>query len=185
MRKIEKQVMGLVCLVLLAVGCNRDEQHVSPTGDNEAVTTATLVLTNKAVPTESITATIENLNATVDFTKAVLNLRANTTYTGEITLLNKSIMPTLDATEEIRDLANEHLFVYTPTPASLLTIAPTDKDSNPAPGPYPVGLTTEIKTGAAGSGKLNVVLRHQPGSKNGTPTPGTSDLDTDFPVVVK
>jgi hypothetical protein len=185
MKQIEKQVIGLVCLILLAIGCNRDEQNVSPTGDNEAVTTATLILTNKAVPTESITATIENLNATVDFTKATLNLRTNTTYTGEITLLNKSIMPTLDATKEIRNLANEHLLVYIPTPARFLAITPTAKDTNPTPGPYPIGLITEIKTGTAGAGKLNVVLRHQPGSKNGTPTPGTSDLDTNFPVVVK
>lgn len=185
MYSIKNQFIGLLCVLLLIAGCSKDEQNVTPTDDNEAITTATLTLTNKASPTESVTATVENLNTTADFSKAALNLKANTTYTGAITLLDKTKTPTLDATQEIREKLNEHLFVYTPTPANLLTITLTDKDTNPAPGPYPVGLTIELKTGAAGTGKLNVVLRHQPGSKNGTATPGTSDLDTNFTVVVQ
>lgn len=177
--------ISLLCLVLLAGACNQDEQNVTPTDDNEAITTATLTLTNKALPADKVTATVDNLNTSADFTLATLNLKANTTYSGVITLLNKTQVPTVDATEEIKEKPNEHLFVYTPAPASLLTITPTDTDTNPAPGPYPIGLTTDIKTGAAGTGKLKVVLRHQPGVKNGTATPGSSDLDTDFNVVVK
>lgn len=182
MKPAKKQLLWLACVVLITASCNNDEQTVTPTDDNEAITTATLTLTNKLTPTESVTATIENLNTTADFSKATLNLKANTTYTGVITLLDKTKTPALDATQEIKEKANEHLFVYTTTPASLLTITLTDKDTNPVP--YPVGLTTELKTGPAGTGTLKVVLRHQPGSKNGTPTPGTSDLDTNFPVVV-
>lgn len=185
MYSIKSQFISLFCVLLLVAGCNKAEQNVTPSNDNEAITTATLTLINKATPTESVTATVENLNTTADFSKATLNLKANTTYTGAITLLDKTKTPTLDATQEIRDKTNEHLFVYTPTPTNLLTITLTDKDTNPAPGPYPVGLSFELKTSAAGTGKLNVVLRHQPGVKNGTPTPGSSDLDTDFTVVVK
>lgn len=185
MKYCKNQLIWLVSVVVLAGACSKDEKNVAPTDDNEAITTATLTLTNKATPTESVTATIENLNTTADFSKATLNLKANTTYTGVISLLDKTKTPALDATEEIREKANEHLFVYTPTPSNLLTVTLTDKDTNPSPGPYPIGLTTELKTGAAGTGKLNVVLRHQPNAKNGTATPGSSDLDTDFTVVVK
>ncbi len=96
----------------------KDEQNVAPTGDNEAITTATLTLTNKALPTDIVTATVENLNTSADFTQATLNLKANTTYTGVVTLLNKAIMPTLDATEEIKEKPNEHLFVYTQRPSA-------------------------------------------------------------------
>lgn len=184
MKYVKNQVIWLACIALLAGACSKDEQNVAPTDDNEAITTASLTLTNKATPTESVTATIENLNTTADFSKATLNLKANTTYTGVIGLLDKTKTPVLDATEEIREKANEHLFVYTPTPSNLLTVTLTDRDTNPSPGPYPIGLTIEVKTGAAGSGKLNVVLRHQPNVKNGTATPGSSDLDTNFPVVV-
>ncbi len=173
------------CVVLLAGACKNDEENVAPTDDNEAITTATLTLTNKATPGDVVTATIDNLNTTADTSKASLNLKANTVYTGVLTLLDKTKTPTLDVSAEVKGEANEHLFVYTPTPANLLTITVTDKDTNPAPGPYPLGLTTDILTGNAGSGKLRLVLRHQPNVKNGTTTPGTSDLDTDFTVVVK
>ncbi|GAB3974378.1 hypothetical protein GCM10028806_29950 [Spirosoma terrae] len=189
MQLLKKALWMIVPVMLVASSCKKDEQNVDPTDDNEAITTATLTLTNKAVPTDIVTATIENLNTNANFTNATLNLKANTTYSGVVTLLDKTKTPALDATEEIKEKANEHLFVYTYTAAtsdpSSLTVTITDKDSNPAPGPYPIGLTTEMKTGAAGSGKLKVVLRHQPNSKNGTATPGSSDLDTDFPVVIK
>ena len=181
----KKSLIYVTCVLLSVGACKKDEQNVAPTDDNEAITTATLTLTNKAVPTEIVTATVDKLNTTADFTQATLNLKANTTYTGTVTLLDKTKTPTLDATEEIREKLNEHLFVYTPAPSALITVTPTDKDSNPAPGPYPVGLTTEMKTGAAGAGTLKVVLRHQPNTKNGTASPGTTDLDTTFPVVVK
>ena len=185
MNHLKKQSVWLACVFLLAGACKKDEQNVAPTDDNEAITTAILTLTNKVIPTEIVTATVENLNTTADFSKATLNLKANTTYTGVVSLLDKTKTPVLDATLEIKEKANEHLFVYTPTPATLLMVTLTDKDTNPLPGPYSIGLTTELKTGAAGSGKLKVVLRHQPNVKNGTSTPGTSDLDTDFTVVVK
>ena len=185
MKQVKNSFLWVSCVVLLAGACKKDEQNVAPTDDNEAITTATLTLTNKASAADVVTATIENLNTTADFSKATLTLKANTTYSGVVSLLDKTKTPTLDATTEIKEKANEHLFVYTPTPSTLLTITLTDKDTNPAPGPYPIGLTTDIKTGAAGSGKLKVVLRHQPNAKNGTATPGTSDLDTEFTVVVK
>ena len=187
MNLFRQSFLLLISLALMA-RCNRDEQNVAPTDDNEAITTATLTLTNKATPTESVTATIENLNTTADFSKATLNLKPSMTYTGVVSLLNKTRNPVLDATVEIREKANEHLLVYTFTPTNgspaSMTVTPTDKDTNPAPGPYPIGLTAELKTGAAGTGTLKVVLRHQPNAKNGTPTPGSSDLDTDFNVLI-
>ena len=175
---------GLLLTALL-LACNKEEQSVAPTIDNEAITTATLQLTNKANSADVVTATIDNLDKTPDFSKATLNLKANTTYTGVVLLSDKTQSPATDVTAEIKDRQNIHLFVYTPTPTSLLTVTITDKDTNPAPGPYPVGLAYTLATTAAGTGTLNVVLRHQPNTKNGTPTPGSTDLDATFPVVVK
>jgi hypothetical protein len=181
----KKLLFLLLPVVMLSQACKKDEENVAPTDDNEAITTATITLTNKAVPTEVVTATIDNLNTQADFNKATLNLKANTTYTGAITLFDKTKTPVLDVSAGIKTEANEHLFVYTPSAGLGLTVTITDKDTNPAPGPYPVGLTTEMKTGVASSGKLKVVLRHQPNVKNGTAAPGTSDLDTDYNVVIQ
>ncbi|MFD2570373.1 hypothetical protein ACFSUS_06990 [Spirosoma soli] len=189
MSLFKKTLLLFVPVVLLVGACNTDEENVAPTDSNEAITTATLSLTNTATPTEVVTATIDNLTTQIDTSKYVLRLRANTTYSGAVTLLDKTKTPTLNVSAEVKEEGNEHLFVYTFTPAAgspaSMTITATDKDTNPAPGPYPIGLTTQIRTGAVGSGKLNVVLRHQPDVKNGTAQPGSSDLDTDFKVLIQ
>jgi hypothetical protein len=189
MNLLTKSLLLLVPVAMLAGACNTtDEENVTPTDENEAITTATLTLTSQTTPVQTVTATIENLNTSADFNNATLNLSANTTYTGALTLLDKSKTPTLDVSAEVKEEGNEHLLVYTFTPTSSspasMTVTPTDRDTNPAPGPYPIGLTTQVRSGAAGSGRLKVVLRHQPNVKNGTATPGTSDLDTGFSVVI-
>lgn len=185
MQPVKTTLWMLLAISLLAGACKKEEQNVAPTDDNEAITTAILSLTNTASPQDTVKATIENINKTPDFSKATLNLKANTTYTGAVLLYNKLQTPVQDATLEIREKANEHLFVYTPDPAGLLTVTSTDHDTNPAPGPYPIGLRYTLKTAAAATGKLKVQLRHQPNAKNGTSTPGSDDLNVDFPVVVK
>ena len=189
MRKVKKSLWFVVSVSLLAGACNNEEENPAPTGGNEAITTATLTLTSQTTPVQRVTATVENLNTTADVSRATLNLRANTAYTGAITLLDKTKTPVLDVSAEVRNEANEHLFIYTFTPAASspasMTITATDSDTNPAPGPYPIGLATRINTGAAGTGRLKVVLKHQPNAKNGTPSPGTTDLDTDFAVTIQ
>ncbi|GAB4037691.1 hypothetical protein [Spirosoma jeollabukense] len=184
MQSIRTALWTLLAISFLAGACKNDEQNVAPTDDNEALTTAILSLTNTANAQDVVTATIENLNTTADSTKATLNLKANATYSGTVQLYDKTQTPTLDATIEIREKANEHLFVYTPSTANLLTVTITDKDTNPAPGPYPVGLTFTLKAGVAATGKLKVQLRHQPNAKNGTSAPGSDDLNVDFPVTI-
>ncbi|GAB3995934.1 hypothetical protein GCM10028807_37410 [Spirosoma daeguense] len=185
MKSLKQSIWFVLAVSMMAGACKKSEENVTPTDDNEAITTATLRLVNKANASEIVSATIDNLNTSADFSKATLTLKANTTYTGTIQLTDKTKTPTFDVSAEIKEEQNEHLLVYTPSSTTLLTITYTDKDTNPSPGPYPVGLQFDLKTNAAATGKLNVRLRHQPASKNGTPTPGTDDLNTDFNVVVQ
>jgi len=189
MQPMKSTLWIILSVSLLAVACNEDVENPTPTDDNEAITTATLTLTSQTTPVQTVTATIENLNTSADFSRATLNLRPNTAYTGAISLLDKTKTPALDVSAEVKKEANEHLFVYTFTPVTgspaSMTVTSTDRDTSPAPGPYPVGLATQVRTGPAGTGKLKVVLRHQPNTKNGTATPGTSDLDTDFSVTIQ
>lgn len=183
MNAMKKSLLILLPAALLLASCNKEEQTVAPTIDNEALTTATLQLTNKANPADVVTATVDNLNTTPVTTNATLNLKANATYSGKILLADKTQTPATDVSAEIKDRQNIHLFVYAPTPATLLTVTITDKDTNPTP--YPVGLQFDVTTNAAGTGSLNVKLRHQPNSKDGTAAPGSTDLDATYPVIVK
>lgn len=189
MNLIRKSLLLILPLAVLITACNNEESTPAPTDDNEAITTATLTLTSRTTPVQTVTATVESLNTNADFSRATLTLRPNTIYTGALTLLDKTKTPAKDVSAEVANEANEHLVVYTFTPATSspasMTVTATDRDTNPAPGPYPIGLATEVRSGAAGSGRLKVVLRHQPDTKNGSATPGTSDLDTDFTIVIQ
>lgn len=183
MSLFKKMMLLLVPVALLTAGCNSDEDDVDPTEGNETITTATLSLTNAAIPTEVVTATIDNLGGAGAVSKTTLTLKPNTTYTGALLLLDKTKTPTLDVSAEVKAEANEHLVIYTPGTGLTLTVTATDRDTNPTR--YPIGLATEVKTGAASTGSLKVVLKHQPNAKNGTATPGTTDLETDFDVVIR
>ena len=88
-----------------------------------------------------------------------------------------------DITAEILEEDDEHLVCFEQTNISGLTIQRTDTD-----GTYEVGLESQWETTMSASsnqGVLRLTLRHQPGSKDGTCTPGDSDVEIDFPVVIQ
>jgi len=209
---------GALLLTGLA-GCNKNEEVVSPSVENEAVTTMTLTVTNVASATDTQTATWEQLldaqgNPVAngpDVSKALLNLKPNATYNVTVGLLDKTQTPTFDVAAEIKDRANIHSFFFQPLPTTQalvipaptgadtyplpiptpvptgaplnLTVARTDRDTNTTP--LPVGLTNTFVTGAASTGYLQVVLRHQPNSKDGSYTPGSTDFDAGFRVTIQ
>jgi len=150
----------------------------------------------------------------VDVSQANLTLKANATYTAKIVLLDKTQSPVFVVSDEIKERANYHLFFFQPLPTSQplvipngypddqndlypepiptpipagnavsLTITLTDHDTNPQQ--YPVGLESNFVSGAAGTGWLRIVMRHQPNVKNGTYAPGSTDLDVGFTVTIQ
>lgn len=148
----------------------------------------------------------------VDVSKANLALKANATYTGQLGILDKSQSPAFDVGKEIAESrANYHHVFYQPLPTAgayvipaptgadtypdpiptpltattplNLTVTTTDADTNSPP--LPLGFQTKFATGAAGTGYLRVVLRHQPNVKDGTFAPGSTDLDVGFAVSIQ
>ncbi|AWM32499.1 hypothetical protein [Hymenobacter nivis] len=147
-----------------------------------------------------------------DVSKANLALKANATYTGQLGVLDKSQTPTFDVGKEIGESRTTyHHFFYQPLPTnqSYVIPAPTGADTYPTPiptplpsttplnltvtttdvdtnsPPLPLGLKTSFKTGAASTGYLRVVLRHQPNTKDGTYAPGSTDLDVGLNVTIQ
>ncbi len=64
-----------------------------------------------------------------------------------------------------------------------LVVSRTDQDNNTPP--LQIGLQDNFVTGAASTGTLRVVLRHQPNAKNGTYDPGSTDLDVTYAVTIQ
>lgn len=156
----------------------------SNTNESELITTAQLVIKDAATQAVIDTVTFKDpdgdgVQSPTVFDSIVLSPATN--YAVELILLDESKNPIVNITSEIREEADAHLFVYTATPASLATILITDKDSNN----LPLGITTNWSTGNAGRGTLSLILKHQPGVKNGTPSPGDTDVSIDFPLIIQ
>ena len=115
-------------------------------------------------------------------TRDTVRLSPYSTYAVQIKLLNEATNPIQVVSDTITALADIHLMVIAPDPIdSLLSVHILDKDSKG----LPLGLLSTIRTTAPRQGFLHLDLRHQPGAKNGTETPGQSDFQADFPVLIR
>lgn len=115
------------------------------------------------------------------------NLLANTTYTGSVVVLNETVTPAENVTEEVAELDEEHQFFFTPS-NNIVNVAYTDMDGNGDP----VGIQFTLTTGAAGTGNFTVTLIHEPvksavGVSSGdiTNAGGEVDVEATFPIVVQ
>ncbi|MBX0292701.1 hypothetical protein K3G63_19810 [Hymenobacter sp. HSC-4F20] len=178
-------LLALLASTTLLSACKDDNEDPTPDEDNEQITTVTYTLTPTGGGTPVLVQyrDLDGDGGTAP-TIGTLTLAANTTYTGTLALQDETKTPAENTTAEIQEKADEHLFFFE-TSGTNLTITPTDKDKNN----LAVGLTTQAVTGAANAtgttGTLKITLRHQPGSKNGTFAPGSTDVEVNFPTVVR
>ncbi len=233
-----KFLPGAVILLLLVVSaCNKAAQTVTPSlPGNEFLTTVELRLTNTANPSDvqlAISTQMSPYTHTYQVDSiynnlAFLRLKANSTYSGQVIILDETQTPVDTVSLEILARENYHLFFFQPSPvlssnfdvsttttyipqADWLTNVPasdttafgipeneymtnatdsalnlvvnrTDLDANSPP--MQIGLKDNFLTGAASTGTLRVVLRHQPNAKNGTYPPGSTDLDVTYAVTI-
>lgn len=173
----------LLFTAIAFVQCKDSGDDVVPDDENELITSVTLNFKEAGTGTVSSfsykDADGDGGNAATRFD--TVSLKANTEYTLTVEFLDESKSPVEDITEEVQEESDEHLLIYTASPDALLTYTYGDKDANN----YPIGLTGTAKAGAAGMGKLKVQLRHQQGQKNGTPTPGSDDVNLDFNLKIQ
>lgn len=181
MRTYSKWILLAVVAGSLAA-CKKDDED-DHQDENELITTVKLTLKNNQNSADSTVAIWKDLdgeggkNPVID----TLKLKANTVYVGKIQLLDESKNPADNITEEVAEEAVEHLFVYKPSTGLGLTVERTDKDSKN----LPIGIATKFTTTAEATGSVEVILRHQPGTKDGTEAPGSSDVDVFFPTKIQ
>ncbi|MEM7040566.1 MAG: hypothetical protein AAF570_26620 [Bacteroidota bacterium] len=180
------RLLTFTCVLSFAVvGCKKDDDLPDvPPSDNpgEIITKMVLNFTDSANASNTVTAMFsdpdgEGGNGPEVFDDIVL--AANTTYFVTITLANESNPSSIeDVTPEILEEDDEHLFCFTATDADV-TVERTDTD-----GQFEVGLSSTWRTGASSSGIVFVVLKHQPDVKDGTCTPGDTDIEVAFPTMI-
>ncbi len=179
---------------LVFAACKKEKNDTPTENANEEITTLKLTFTNAANAADVVTATWKDLDGIAGNAPVIdkINLKVNTTYNVTTELLDERKNPADNVTTEIEEEGDEHrvfhLFYATATAAvkdslsTVATVTPLDKDSKN----LPIGLKVSIATKAAAfTGFLNVVVRHQPGAKDGTYAPGSTDVLTIFPVEIK
>jgi hypothetical protein len=151
--------------------------------------------TNESITTLKVIARNLSTNATdtfvyVNFNESkpnppsyvdTIRLQSKASYAIQVILLNEAPNPIQNMTDTIIARADYHLMLYNIDPSGLIAVRIQDKDSKG----LPLGLMSSWATSDSTNGWLRMILRHQPGTKNGTETPGSTDFEADFPVVVK
>ncbi len=116
-----------------------------------------------------------------------LILQKNKTYYGFIKFYtNHDDTSFHDITNDIKTEGKDHIICYNvqsmAMPPTGLAILRTDDDVNNVV----LGFDTEWLTPANFDlGQVNVRLKHQPGIKNGTCDPGETDVEVNFPYLIK
>ena len=158
-----KKTFYLLPLMLIALtvfsACDKDDPVIP--NEEEVITTLTytLVPQNGGDPVVFSFRDVDGDGGNAPLIMAG-TLKANTTYTGAILLLNEQETPAGNITEEVKAEGAEHQFFFKSTLADV-SIAYADKDVNGKP----LGLMTNLTTQNAGSGKLTLILRHMPDKK--------------------
>jgi hypothetical protein len=181
--KLKLSLLAVAAIMLSVSSCKKDDE-LPEVEENELITTLRLKFTNKALSSDVTMVTWKDMDGPGGNNPVIdeIVLAANKTYKMEIdAVLNEGQSPAGNIKEEVAKEADDHLFVFKPTPANVLTVTVTDKDSKN----LPIGLVSDAVTTDVATGKLQIILRHQPNTKNGTETPGSTDLDATFNVKVQ
>lgn len=182
-----KHIFTFLALFVISTSCSKDEHE--PHDDNELITTVKLEfkpVTNLSLPTRSFFWKDTQGDGVMDSVDPI-ELDKNTTYEMRVSLLDETKKPAFDISKEIEDEADVHLFVFKSNPLGLLSVQIKDLDKKG----LPIGLRSEVKSQfVAGTGRFNVILKHQPpvngrAVKTGNEEVGSTDVDVTFPVTIK
>lgn len=175
---------GLLFLGLAGTGCTKqDPTHPPKNDDTELITTVRLRFADSATG-EVRTFEFSDTDGPGGLPprQDTVKLQTGRTYTCEVSLLDETKTPVEVLSEEIRQNAAAHEMFWLPN-VSALEVRVTDNDNGTPP--RPLGLITRWKTNATGLFSVQQILKHQPGTKDGNPQTGETDLDIVWPVRVQ
>jgi hypothetical protein len=179
MKKQTKLLMMLSLSSILAFqACKPDDPE--PVNESELITSVVLNFTDSATQ-QVLTFNFRDPDGAGGNNPTVfdtLQLKSNSTYYVSTLLLDESKSPVDTISNEVEEEGDEHQFFYTAQNGIAVTVDYQDQDANGDP----IGLATKWKTGGNGFGSVLVVLKHQPGEKNGSAATGETDVEVAFPT---
>ena len=184
--KTLKVCFTLFMLAPFVLSCGSDDDAPPPVINEEEVIT-TVILTLTSNNGQEIVMTSQDLDGDGPNEPEITvsgNLSLATTYSGSVRLLNETVTPAENITDEVSAEGTEHQFFYTMGGGLNLTASYQDVDNNG----NPIGILFDLTSTSASSGTLTCTLRHEPLKPNdGTLSGagGDTDVSVSFPVIVE
>jgi hypothetical protein len=173
--KLKFSFFTLFAALLLSAGCEKDKKT-----QQENITKITVHLSGSGGFDQEFSWSDPDGGDTGNASIDEIVIPAGTTdIQGHLFVLDESQNPVVDLSEEIEEEAEEHLFVYRLSGTALTQVNYNDVDANGKP----LGLATKWTAGT-GAGSLNILLYHQPDTKDDLSSPG-GDIDFDITFQVK
>ncbi len=182
-------IIAVALVTIFMVGCKKDkdtpvpsDDHSHPPHEEELITSLILSFVDTAGVQPSVNYAFRDPDGdggNAPTQHDTIRLVANTYYNATVQILNESEFPAEDITLEVQEEDDEHLFCYSSSNTNV-SVTRTDSD-----GTYEVGITSIWSTGAAANGSTVVTLKHQPGVKDGSCTPGDTDVEVTFVTEVQ
>ena len=177
-----KLTLMVVTSAVFAFSCSKDDPPA--VNEEELITTLRLNVKEASTTTTKVfefkDPDGEGGNAPSQFDPIVLD--ANKTYACEIEVLNESVSPAEDITDEVFAEANDHQFYFEPLGVNI-NVSGLNNDARG----LPLGLSSTWTAGAVSSGTLKITLKHKRGTKaGGDPTSkGETDIEVLFPASIQ
>lgn len=157
------QNIKLIASTILLIGtissCKKDKTDApQPINSEELITKVQLIFVDSISGAVASVSTFSDSDgpggATATQDSIILN--SNTTYLMNIILLDETKTPVDTISNEVLDEGEVHLFVFNANPLGLITTIIDDLDVNLKP----IGLSSILRTSAAGLGTYSLELRH-------------------------
>jgi hypothetical protein len=185
-----KTIRSMIAAFVIAtvwIGCKKDSDPVPtptpPSNEEEVITTMKLKFVDSSNTSNIRYATFRDPDGDGGLSYDIFDtimLEPNKTWFTTVYILNETVSPIDTISNEVLEEAVDHLFCFSPTGVSA-SVVKTDLDINSRP----IGLQSKWFTMVAGYGTMQVSLKHQPGIKDGTCSPGTTDIEVLFQTKIQ
>jgi hypothetical protein len=181
MKQANKTLILLMAVSLFIAGtsCDKNNKPTPPLREQELITTLKLTFINGSGVSTFQFRDIDGDGGNSGTTDTI-RIQPGKTYQVSLDVLDESKTPTDTVTNEIKAEKNDHIFCYLANKVPL-AVSRTDKDDNNRE----IGITSNWTTVTPGAGLITIILKHQPGIKDGTCDPGDTDIQVTFPVKIQ
>ena len=179
------KIIALLMIMFFLGSCKKDQNDVEtpiPPNEQELITTVTLHFTEVGNTSNYFMASFKDVDGAGgnDATIDTIKLDTNSSYNVSVELLDESTSSTKIITTEVKEEDAEHLFCYESSTTNI-NVTITDSD-----GTFPLGIDSDWETTDEVNSTIKLTLKHQPdGVKDGTCSPGETDVEVSFPLVIQ